>query len=345
MNLDLNKLNLKERKIAFCLSILPELCFSIPELMEMFQINEDEQFAFFDTIHDLSNKGFLQRNKALYGIKPEFAHYLVDNKITTVENCSALINYFTSKLENSKLDLEKEFEPLFAKMKNIFTNISGTSLKLAQLSYLLSSNLFKYKKYQDALKYNQLAVDISEKIDKKHPSIAIFYRNKAIIHKKLGDNNLSIYYSLKDIEILELNAGKYDDLLPSSYYSLSKTYEDAHDYEKAIEFGLKAIHFEKKRKTVKSLNLSGLYHNLAYYYMKLNNLDNASKFIDKAVESYLSVKKGDSEQYNQLLRDQRRFKALYRLQKFLLKFKIPIIILIGILVLALVWSITDLFLF
>jgi len=79
---------------------------------------------------------------------------------------------------------------------------------------LLSSNLIKHNKYEEALRFNQLAVEISEKIDKKHPIVALFYRDKAFIHKKLGDAGKAIYYSLKDIEILERSAGKYDDLLP-----------------------------------------------------------------------------------------------------------------------------------
>jgi tetratricopeptide (TPR) repeat protein len=154
----------------------------------------------------------------------------------------------------------------------LLSKIQGKSFQLAQLSYLLSSNLMKFKRFHDSLKYNELAIKISEEVDEKHPVVALFYRDKALINKFLGHQDKAILYSLKDIEILEKHAGKYDDLLPDSYFSLSKTYEQQKNYEKAVEYNLKAIQFETKRKKKRSLNLSGLYHNLAYYYVKLNNL-------------------------------------------------------------------------
>jgi tetratricopeptide (TPR) repeat protein len=343
MNLDINKLNFREKEIVFSLSIIPFSMFSIPELREMFQVNDDEQFLFFDTVHDLSLKGFLSRQKAFYGLPANIARSILEKGKPTFEDCSALINYLSSCLEKEKPDFELEFTPVYKKLEYLFQKISGKSFHLAQLSYLLSSNLVRFKKFEEALKYNQLAVDISESIDRRHPSIAIYYRNKALIHKKLGDSEMSIYYSLKDIEILELNAGRYDDLLPGSYFNLSKTYEDLHNYEKAIEYNLKAIQVEKKRKPQRFINLSGLYHNLAYYYMKLNNLHDASKFIDKAVESYSMGKNTNNEQFKTLLRDQKRFKSLFRFEQFVIKYKYPILIFLIIILLLIVWGILELF--
>jgi len=342
MSIRLNKLNKKEKEILICLSVTPVASYSIPELREMFQVNDEEQYAFFDRVHDLSTKGFLLRHNGLYGLKSEIAQFIIENNQPTFEDCSAIINPIIIKLEKNNLDYEKEFTPIYEKLKYLIPKINGHSFHLAQLSYLLSSNLVKYKKYEEALKYNQLAVEISESIDKKHPSIAIFYRNKALIHKKLGDNNLSIYYSLKDIQILEQNAGKYDDLLPGSYFNLSKTYEDIQNYEKAIEYNLKAIQFEKKRKPERYINLTGLYHNLSYCYMKMNNMRNASLFIDKAIESFSSAKMVNKEQYKILLRDQRRFKNLYLVEKFILKFKIPIILIASMVLFFLIWNLLSL---
>ncbi len=343
MSLNLKKLNNKEKEILICLSVIPVALFSIPELMKLFQINDEEQFRFFDTVHDLSTKGFLLRSQALYGIKPEYAQIINDNNKPTYEDCSVLINYLSAELEKPNLDFDSDFNPIYNKLKYLLKKISGHSFHLAQLSYLLSSNLVKYKKYDEALKYNQLAVEISEAIDKKHPSIAIFYRNKALIHKKLGDTSLSIYYSLKDIEILEQNVGKYDDLLPGSYFSLSKTYEEIRNYEKAIEYNLKAIQFEKKRKPERSANLIGLYHNLSYYYMKINNMRYASLFIDKAVESFSSAKLANKEHYKILLRDQKRFKSLFQIEQFILKFKYPILFIFSLLIFFIIWEILNLF--
>jgi tetratricopeptide (TPR) repeat protein len=343
MNLDIKKLNLKEKEIVFSLSVIQFAMYSIPELWEMFQIGENEQYAFFDTVHDLSVKSYLKRDKDLYGLKPGNAHFIRKNYNPAYEDCSKLINNLLSKLESGNLDYEKQFVPVYQKLEFLLNNMKANSLHMAHLSFVLSNNLVHFKKFEEALKYNQMAVEISESIDNRHPSIAIYYRNKAVIHKKLGNTQMSIFYSLKDIEILEKNAGRYDDLLPGSYFNLSKTYEDIHNYEKAIEYNLKAIQFEKKRKHQRFVNLSGLYHNLAYYYLKVNNLQNASLFIDKAVEFFSKEKITNNEQYKHLIRDQRRFKSLFKAQKFVVKYKYHILILLFLILFSGIWGLIRIF--
>ena len=198
-----NILNDWEREIIYNLSVLPLRYYTVPVLMELFHIENNEQFLFFDTIHDLSTKGFLKRENAAYSLKPEVAKSVLNEARPGIEECSKIVNYFSDKLEVNKLEFENGFEPLFNQLAVLLDKINKNSLHIAQLSYLLSSNLIRYNKYAEALIYNQMAVEISEKIDSRHPLVALFYRDKAFIHKKLGDSNKAIYYSLKDIEILE----------------------------------------------------------------------------------------------------------------------------------------------
>jgi len=343
MNINLTDLNNREREIILSLSVLPASFYSIPDLLEVFQVDENDVAAFFDTIHDLSIKGFAHRNKDHYGLDTDTCQEIVHKYRPNAEQCSIIIDYFSSKLETGKLDYDKEFLPLYQLLKSVFKKISGKSFHLAQLSYLLSTNLTNYQKYEEALIYNQRAIIIAESIDKRHPLVALFYRDKASIYKKIGDSENAIFYSLKDIEILEKHAGKYDDLLPDSYFALSKTYEGVHNYEKAVEFNLKAIQFEKKKKRSKKLNISGLYHNLAYYYMKQNKLKDASLFINKAVESFIAGKHKNEKHYQILLRDQKRFNSLFEFEQFILKYKHLLLISAGIFLAILVWALYQLF--
>lgn len=338
----LNILSENEREILFSLSVLPPETYSFPEICSFFLIEEYEQAGFFDTVHDLSTKGFLIRTNSFYAIKPAVAEEIISRYHPGIEQTAKIINYFSAKLEQRKMDFEKGFLPIFHQLSFLFEKIDNHSLHLAQLSYLLSSNLIKYKRFDEALQYNQLAVDITQQIDNKHPLVALFYRDKAYIHKKMGDTGKAIYYSLKDIEILERFEGKYDDLLPDSYFALSKTYEGIRNYEKAVEYNLKAIKFEKKRNNNKSVKLSSLYHNLAYYYLKLNNLHHASMFINKAVESFSSEKLKAKSQYFQLIKDQKRFNYMYEIEQLIKKYRIPIIAFFGIILSLLVWIIFKL---
>jgi tetratricopeptide (TPR) repeat protein len=328
-----------EKEIIYNLSVLPVRFYSIPDLIELFRIEEYEQAAFFDSVHDLSSKGILDIKNATYCIKPTIADSIIHEIQPGIEECSKVVNYYSDKLEIHKLDFEKGFRPIYDQLVVLLDKINKNSLHLAQLCYLLSSNLIRFNKFDEALVYNQMAVEISEKIDNRHPIVALFYRDKAFIHKKLGDANKSIYYSLKDIEILERSAGKYDDLLPDSYFALSKTYEGIHDYQKAVEYNLKAIKYEKKRSRKKSINLSNLYHNLAYYYVKLNNLHHASMFINKAVEAFSKDKQKDKNEYLQLVKDQKKFNSLYEIEIRIKKLKIPILIILALLVSVSLWLI------
>jgi tetratricopeptide (TPR) repeat protein len=266
----------------------------------------------------------------MYAIVQSVADKIFKEINPGIEECPHIVNYFVEKLEIRTKDFEGIFKPVYDDLKVLLSRINKNSLHLSQLSYLLSSNLILHNKLDDALKYNQMAVDISEKIDNSHPLVALLYRDKAYIYKKLGNSEKAIQYSLKDIEILEKYQGKYDDLLPDSYFALSKTYEGIHNYQKAVEYNLKAIKYEQKRTKQRTLSLSYLYQNLAYYYAKLNNLHHASLFIDKAVESYSDKNRTNKSEYNQLIRDKKKFNSMYEIELIIRKLKYPIMIFIAI---------------
>jgi len=339
-----HKLHDDEKEILSSLAMLPITFYSMPDIMSFFFIDGQEHAFFFDTIHDLSSKGFLDTDKGLYAIKPEVAQEIIEIVNPGIEECPRIVNYFVGKLESPTKDFENVFLPVFTQLATLLDKINKNSLHLAQLCYLLSSNLLSHNKLDEALSYNQLAVDISVEIDDRHPLVALFYRDKAYIHKKLGDPDKAIFYSLKDIEILERYEGKYDDLLPDSYFALSKTYEAVQNYNKAVEYNLKAIKYEQKRNPKRSLNLSFLYQNLAYYYAKLNNLHHASMFINKAVESYKKESKKDKSDFIQLMRDKKKFNSLYEIELMIRKLKYPIIIFVGICLGILMWVIYQLLL-
>lgn len=342
MIIDLTNLNNWEREIVYSFSVLPLNYYALPELFEIFQIDKTECAAFFDTIHDLSSKELLIRQKDLYSIREVVRETILETYCPEPEQIATIIDYFSKRLEANQLDYQEEFLPIYNKLKSVIQKVSGNTFHLAQLSYLLSTNLIKYQQYEDALLYNQRAIQISEAIDSKHPIVALFYRDKAYIYKKLGDTVNAIFYSLKDIEILEKHAGKYDDLLPDSYFALSKTYEGIQNYEKAVEYNLKAINFEKKRKRKKSLSISGLYHNLAYCYVKQNKLKDASLFINKAVETFESENHASNKDYKLLLRDQKRFNSLFEFEQFILKYKRLMLVAAGLFLVILIWAVINL---
>jgi hypothetical protein len=332
-----NLLNEEEQEIICSLAMLPNEYFSIPQMMMFFFIDTQESHAFFDEVHDLSIQGFLVSDKGLYAIKPSVSDKILSEINPGIEQCPRIVNYLLDSMGIPEKSYEGTFSNNYKLLGSLLERINTESLHLAQLSYLLSTNLIKFSKFNEALKYNQLAVDISEKIDNQHPLVALFYRDKALIYKKLGNTNKAVYYNLKDIEILERQHGRYDHLLPDSYIALSKTYESMRDFHKAVEYNLKAIHFEQNKRRRKSNNLSYLYQNLAHYYSKLNNLKHASIFINKAVEFYSNQKRKNKLEYHQLIKDQRKFNSLYKIEQTIRKLKYPILAILGMSVGVLLW--------
>ncbi|MFN8258707.1 MAG: tetratricopeptide repeat protein [Bacteroidales bacterium] len=319
-------LNAEEKQIVVSLSVIPFSMFSFPELFEMFNTREEEKSAFFDTVHDLSTRGILIRKSGLYGILPETAAKIIEREKPDFEDCSRIIYFYISKIDDNKNDPLKEFKKTFEKLEYLLHKIDKYSVHLAQLYYKLALVLQKFGEISKALEFNQKAIEISESIDGKHLLTALYYRNMAEVYKKMGNAKMAVICSLRDIEILEKNAGKYDEFLPGSFYKLSKTYEEIRDYDKAIEYNLKAIQSEENRIHPRFFNLSGLYHNLAFYYVKTNNLNKAAMFIDKAVESFNQCNMQSVKLSKRLLRDQKRFKSLLKLEKFVLKFRFPFLV-------------------
>jgi hypothetical protein len=335
----LEKLSEKEKEILCGLSVLPSEPFSIPALAAFFYIEEAELPGFFDLVHDLSTKHILFRNGSAYFLKEADSQYIRHKLNPGIQECSKIVNYFIDKLDDAKLDYEKGFVLLYNQLSTFLELVSKNSLHIANLSYVLSCNFMHQGNYTQALKYNQMALDISEKIDHTHPLVAHFCRDRANIHNKLGEPEKAIFYGLKDIEILEMHQGKYDDYLPDSCFTLSKTYEGVQNLKKAVEYNLKAIKYEQNRSASNLQNLCNMYHNLASYYARLNNIYYAKIYINKAVETISDAPKKDIIAYNYLIKYQKKINSIYEIEKLIRKYRFPIIFGFATMLGLLIWCI------
>ncbi|NJO88958.1 MAG: hypothetical protein HC831_08370 [Chloroflexia bacterium] len=97
--MNISVLNDWEKEIILSLALLPCNKYSVPELARIFQIEKEEEVSFFDTIHDLSTKGFLIRERDIYGLNPEDCELSKENLAPLAEQCPTIINYFSKNLK------------------------------------------------------------------------------------------------------------------------------------------------------------------------------------------------------------------------------------------------------
>ncbi|WP_419771070.1 MAG: tetratricopeptide repeat protein [Candidatus Marinarcus sp.] len=94
----------------------------------------------------------------------------------------------------------------------------------------LHEDKFTFSSIKKALKYQNKAVEISEKVlDKNHPSLAVSYNNLSSIYQELGgEENLqkALEYQNKAVEIREKVLDKNHPSLAVSYNNLSLIYQE-----------------------------------------------------------------------------------------------------------------------
>lgn len=149
-------------------------------------------------------------------------------------------------------------------------------------SYNNLGSAYHYKgKYDKAIKYYEKALKIREEVlPPNHPNLAGSYNNLGGAYSNKGDNDKAIEHFEKALKI-------YKEVLPSnhpylamSYNNLGVVYENKGDNDKAIEYYEKALAIYKIA-LPNHPNIIVMYKNIIKVYKKLNDTENAQKYIDE----------------------------------------------------------------
>jgi len=337
-------LNNKEVQLITSLSIIEHKYYSVIELFEMFQIDKDGELSFFEMIHDLSKKDYLNKNEDKYLINSEIKDFILNSSIANTERCSVIINYFYNKLENIKLPISNKLIDVTKQTEILLQNIKENSLSFANLIIRLYVRYDKTKDYNKSLELNKLAINTLKKIDNKHPRLAFCYRDISQTYRKIGKPNEALKYNKKDIHLLESYSNKYDYLLSDSYQEISKTYEANDEFHYAIVYSNKALNIEQKlnKGDEKSNKISYIYSNLSHYCYMYGDYKSAVHYVEKALKVFDRNADGERNNFEILLKNKKHYIATNKMFTFLEKYKIAIIVVLSILALSVIALIVSL---
>jgi len=145
--------------------------------------------------------------------------------------------------------------------------------------------------YDSSLVYFTKAKEEYEAVDNEI-RVSSILNNIGICQQRLGDFKSSLQSHLKSIDI-QIKNQISGDPLASNYWNISNNYSAMEDYQKAIEWNLKAQEIYTELKDQTSLNR--LNSNLASDYNSLERYDEAYKILLNLKDQY-----AENQQYNEL---------------------------------------------
>ena len=170
------------------------------------------------------------------------------------------------------LNIYLENNDLAEKILKVSDKALGLTPKQEYLTFKMNMGITYYKlfKYDEALYiYNELG---KMKIDNNRAFLTL-QRCIAEIKRSKGNLNEALSISLENLKNTESNFGKNDPDYISSLNNLALTYMDLTNYEKSLEFFLRAHKMSKKISS--SSQYLYLLNNMGILYMQMNSFEKA----------------------------------------------------------------------
>ena len=143
------------------------------------------------------------------------------------------------------------------------------------------------KEYDKALEYLNLALKLNtDAVGEYHPLNAILYNNFSLIYEDLGNLKSAIQSIQKQIDINEgIDPEGWD--LAVSYSNMAKLLNQDQQYERAIEYGKKAIDSLEKLDKYTTVSYFDAIDNVAESFNNLHNTDLSIEYYTKGYEHAL----------------------------------------------------------
>lgn len=292
LSLNYQILSFGEKSILYTISLLPESWRSAKNIFFMFDMRSDseEGLKFFDTLHELAQKGWLNaangnytmptnKIKILYSFKHPELHYL--KKLVT------RVNQYFSKPEYSKVNTEYE-----QAANNILQNIKKPSFLLSQLARNFSRYCNRCEQPDKALKYSKLALNWQKQLDDNGDEMCDCYSNLAMALQATGKYSEAVETGQKCENMY--NDNPYSRIrkhaIERCYEVMSSAYEKLHAYQLAKSYAFKAMDIVENNSSCKPYKKYECYFNIATSLYKEKLYQRAGKYMVKAYAEYCDEK-------------------------------------------------------
>jgi len=235
-----------EKQLLMYFSILPDRFFSFNELMEYFQISAKNDVEFFDTLHDLTKTGYIEREGKFYSMAFQSKVQIIKQLQPRYSDCKLIITYFNNQFFLKEGETYQTKEPLIPFVESILLAVNEAHQELIRLATNLAIVLNKLNQKTKALDYNLLAIQLGEQINYRYLDRA--YHNTAELYYELKNYRKSVEYSLRFVYLKERNATQLSDLqeLANHYYNIAVLYYDMMDFANAKRYIDKVVDFDKR---------------------------------------------------------------------------------------------------
>lgn len=238
------------------------------------------------------NLEFEEYLELVFELDDKILHKVEQKYLEKNDSTEIAIQELTKKLDDS---LYKELLPddeYLQKAESIISTSTKKTLSLAGLCESLSDIYTIKANFKKALKYQEIALEISETLlDKEDQQLAQIYNNTAIVYSGQGMVLKAIEYMMKSLEINKLILEENNPELASNYNNISIMYREVGRIQEALEYQKKALEIDKKFYGENHLVLSGDYCNLAIIYHTLGDLEKALEYQKKDLNIKESFKK------------------------------------------------------
>jgi tetratricopeptide (TPR) repeat protein len=288
---DISSLNEKGKKNLLYFSILPSIEIYFGDLKIFFNVSEENEIEFIESLNHIVANGWIQENNKTYKMHPLIQSVINEKLKPDAENCSDIIITFANILYYDSYQSplsKKEFVPFAESIWNIVYDASNEQQMLTNNLASLINNLALifsiFCNYEKALEYQKIDIKILEQtLGLEHPDLACSYNNIASTYCSLGNYFKALEYQKKSISILEkVLDPKYHDLA-TSYNNIAITYQNLGNYFKALDYQKISISILEKVLDPEHPDLASSYNNIALLYQNIVNYDLALEYQKKSI--------------------------------------------------------------
>ena len=274
----------KENEYLRYFTILPSVEIYIEDLFYFFEITEEKEISFENTLNSLVQKGWIQENDKTYKMHPLIQTVIREQLKPDAENCKDIIISFANLLSFKPEENPLSRKELIPFAENILYYIINNDPNLAIL-FEKTANIFRAMgNYNKTLEYIKKNLSITLYLyGVKHPDLADSYNNIAITYCLLGNFKKALEYLEKSIEIIENVSVPNHKNLATYYDNIAGTYRYLGNYEKAKEYQEKSFKIFVKVLDSNHPDLATSYGNMALTYSYLGNYDQAFEYQIKSI--------------------------------------------------------------
>ncbi len=271
----------EEIKFLNCFALIGDDFIAADEIFLFFQaVSKEEKIALRRILDNLTAKNILVRDKDFFKINEQYYDKLQDAE--NQEDCTSIIFAFLNIFQPPFEKVRPFYEMLLLKFfaKNTLKNDYVALLYNHYARYLLNK-----KDYDEALRYNSLAIDLQLEINPLHEQIAKFYNTAALIYYYAKNYQKAIDTAFSTVKKIEsLHFAKHKELF-TTYKILSESFFHLQDLEKAEIFANKALEYADKP----SLEQISVYQLLLLIFLKKKDFQKALQISKKIKNAYFKL--------------------------------------------------------